>query len=31
MDFQISDDIQTLGAVLLPMTSDDVMLFPTRG
>jgi hypothetical protein len=28
---QLSEDMQTLGVVLPPMDSDDMMLFPTYG
>jgi hypothetical protein len=31
VDMQLSEDMQTLGVVLPPMDSDDMMLFPTYG
>jgi hypothetical protein len=31
IDMQLSEDIQSLGVVLPPMDSDDMMLFPSYG
>jgi hypothetical protein len=31
VDMQLSEDMQTLGVVLPPMDSDDMMLFPSYG